>query len=117
MSYTPTNWVTGDVITADKLNNMESGIAGAGRTFLVTVTVDENNKFTLNKTCGEIKAALMAGSLVCLELVLTQGEVVVYVQTLSQRFAFNEGGGCSIDFNGVALTALTDNDYPSNVSE
>lgn len=27
MSYTPTNWQTGDTITAEKLNNMESGIA------------------------------------------------------------------------------------------
>lgn len=26
MSYTPTNWQTGDTITAEKLNNMESGI-------------------------------------------------------------------------------------------
>lgn len=30
MSYTPTEWKTGDVITADKLNNIEDGIAGAG---------------------------------------------------------------------------------------
>ena len=29
MSYTPTNWQTGDTITAEKLNNMESGIANA----------------------------------------------------------------------------------------
>ena len=27
MAYTPTNWETGDIITAVKLNNMESGIA------------------------------------------------------------------------------------------
>lgn len=27
MSYTPTTWQTGDTITAEKLNNMESGIA------------------------------------------------------------------------------------------
>ena len=27
MSYTPTNWQTGDVVTAEKLNKMESGIA------------------------------------------------------------------------------------------
>ena len=26
MSYTPTDWKTGDIITADKLNNMEGGI-------------------------------------------------------------------------------------------
>lgn len=36
MSYTPTNWKTGDVITADKLNNMESGIVGT----IVPVTVN-----------------------------------------------------------------------------
>ena len=30
MSYTPTTWTTGDVITAAKLNNMEQGIASAG---------------------------------------------------------------------------------------
>lgn len=29
MSYTPTNWQTGDTITAEKLNNMESGIEAA----------------------------------------------------------------------------------------
>lgn len=28
MSYTPTNWQTGDTITAEKLNNMEGGIEG-----------------------------------------------------------------------------------------
>lgn len=29
MSYTPTTWQTGDTITAEKLNNMESGIEAA----------------------------------------------------------------------------------------
>lgn len=30
MAYTPTEWATGDVITAQKLNKMEQGIADAG---------------------------------------------------------------------------------------
>lgn len=30
MAYTPTEWATGDIITAQKLNKMEQGIAGAG---------------------------------------------------------------------------------------
>lgn len=30
MAYTPTEWATGDVITAQKLNKIEQGIAGAG---------------------------------------------------------------------------------------
>lgn len=29
-SYTPTTWVNGDIITATKLNNIEQGIANAG---------------------------------------------------------------------------------------
>lgn len=29
-SYTPTTWATGDIITATKLNNIEQGIANAG---------------------------------------------------------------------------------------
>ncbi len=30
MSYTPTTWVTGDTITATKLNKLENGVANAG---------------------------------------------------------------------------------------
>lgn len=30
MAYTPTEWMTGDTITAEKLNNMEQGIAQSG---------------------------------------------------------------------------------------
>lgn len=29
MSYTPTEWKTGDVITAEKLNNIENGVVNA----------------------------------------------------------------------------------------
>lgn len=29
MNYTPTNWKTGDVITEEKLNNIEQGIVAA----------------------------------------------------------------------------------------
>ena len=37
-TYVPTNWETGDVITAMKLNNMETGIAGALQTSGGTMT-------------------------------------------------------------------------------
>ena len=39
-TYVPTDWETGDVITATKLNNMETGIAGALQTSGGTVTGD-----------------------------------------------------------------------------
>ena len=42
MSYTPTNWKRGDVITAEKLNNMEQGIRNAPTIATVTIGHDEN---------------------------------------------------------------------------
>lgn len=45
MSYTPTTWATGDIVTAEKLNNMESGISAAsasGGGLLVTMTVSQS---------------------------------------------------------------------------
>lgn len=36
MAYTPINWQTGDTITADKLNNMESGISAGENGWEVT---------------------------------------------------------------------------------
>ena len=41
-TYIPTNWETGDVITATKLNNMETGIAGALQTSGGTMTGNIN---------------------------------------------------------------------------
>lgn len=41
MSYTPTEWKTGDVVTAEKLNNMESGIANSGNIKYVNKIINE----------------------------------------------------------------------------
>ena len=65
MSYTPTNWQTGDTITAEKLNNMESGIEG-NSVFLITVALNELYANVADKTYSEIQAAYQSGkTLVC----------------------------------------------------
>lgn len=62
MSYTPTNWQTGDTITADKLNNMENGIKNANEPFIITLTPTEQDlSGTTDKTAQEIYNAYMAG--------------------------------------------------------
>lgn len=63
MSYTPTEWETGQTITAEKLNKLEQGVAGAGSgIFWATVTYDEETEtYKLDKSYNEIKAALQAG--------------------------------------------------------
>lgn len=64
MSYEQQNWVTGNIITAEKLNHMEEGIAsaqGGGGTPLVvneSATADGGNTiYTLDKTWKEISDA------------------------------------------------------------
>lgn len=61
MSYTPTNWATGDVITAEKLNNMENGILDAG-TFVITVKVNASNVIqSVDKTFEDTITAINNG--------------------------------------------------------
>ena len=65
MSYTPTTWVTGDVITAEKLNNMESGIAEDGDVFIIHATGvasygSVETTPTLDKTFQEISNAVLS---------------------------------------------------------
>lgn len=62
MSYTPTEWQTGDTITAEKLNNMEDGIENANEPFIVTLTpTAQDYSGTMDKTVAEINAAYEAG--------------------------------------------------------
>ena len=53
MSYEPTNWKDGDLVTSAKLNKIEQGIAAGGGVLIVHV---DKNK-TLDKTWQEIHDA------------------------------------------------------------
>lgn len=54
MAYTPTQWKSGDVITSEKLNKLENGVAGAGGGGVLIVHDVER---TLDKTWQEIADA------------------------------------------------------------
>lgn len=57
MAYTPTTWVTGDTVTATKLNKLEQGVANAGSAVIVTET-----NGTLDKTFAEIYDLIHSGT-------------------------------------------------------
>ena len=66
MGYTPTEWKAGDVITAEKLNNMESGI---GVLYInITSTDYSTMQFTTDKTFNEIKDGYDSGKMLLLIL-------------------------------------------------
>lgn len=72
MSYEPTEWKTGDVVTAAKLNKLEDGVAnagggGSGGGLVVHMVEDlEAETATLDKTWAEINAVVMNGGSVYL---------------------------------------------------
>lgn len=67
MSYTPTNWQTGDIITAEKLNKLENGVidsSGSGENsniFSIHYTIDGTRATTSDKTYAEIQTAVAVG--------------------------------------------------------
>ena len=70
MSYTPTTWVNGDTITAQKLNKMEQGIAeGGGGAFMVT-----DDAGTLDQTWQDIWDAAEVGPVII--AIVSETEIV-----------------------------------------
>lgn len=59
MAYTPTQWGTGDTITASALNKIEQGVADAGGALIVDWSGDSAQP--LSKTVQEIYDAFSSG--------------------------------------------------------
>lgn len=50
MSYEPTNWKSGDIVTSAKLNKIEQGIAAGGG---ILIAIADPDSHSLNKTWQE----------------------------------------------------------------
>ena len=68
MSYTPTSWKSGDVVTSAKLNKMESGIVAATPYIVNMIWNEDLDKNTLDKTAAEIIAAVQKGLVLVLSI-------------------------------------------------
>ena len=69
MEYTPTEWKSGDIITAEKLNKLEEGVASAGdgsgdsNEFIITASRDSQYNLVMDKTFDEVEAAYDSGKI------------------------------------------------------
>ena len=62
MSYERTNWATGDVVTEEKLNNMEFGISAALSPLIVNLTpTAQDMSGVMDKTVSKINEAYELG--------------------------------------------------------
>lgn len=89
MSYEKTNWKTGDVITSEKLNHLEEGIADRdAKIATITVETTQDGKFvyTSDISYNEVLTAFMAGKNVIFDFTVIDeyGEVTRHIQLVRE---------------------------------
>ena len=69
MGYNKTTWQTGDTVTAEKLNNMENGIAANDKFFMTSIVYYEDGDYSeIQNTWQELYNAMEAGKIIyCLD--------------------------------------------------
>lgn len=94
MSYEPTNWKSGDVVTSSKLNKMEQGIANAGGGSSVVVVgvevanTEDGATVTVDKTFAELKTAHESGAIMLCNIAIADDVSNLYGNTLSFLFYY-----------------------------
>lgn len=112
MSYEKNTWQTGDVITANKLNHIEDGIANGGGV-LITGTTMEGGVPTLTNTWQEVFDAPMT------VLRFATSENAVITLTSSEVAKISDGvyqisfGTLSDPMNPLVFEATSADGYPT----
>ena len=110
MAYTKQNWNNGDIITADKLNHIEDGIAdsGGGSAFIINVNED-GVIWTLDKTWQQIYEAFYSGSECIVKLERDENGQSLY----KVDYIANESGSYNVGFFSNQLSSNSPDGYPS----
>ena len=66
MSYIPTVWVTGDTVTAEKLNKLENGVENAERIVIASLTYTSGT-YSCSMSVSDMISALTSGVQVFLQ--------------------------------------------------
>ena len=111
MSYTPTQWATGDTVTAERLNKMEQGIQTAVDPFVVTCTpIAQDFSGVMDKTVAEIDAAYKAGKKILFKVLTGEDSYAeVYCSiAASNGYTYPSYGGYTFDlYNNILIYAYT----------
>ena len=121
MAYVPTNWQTGDVVTAEKLNKLENGVMSSGGSLIVNVALDQATMTaTLDKTTADLINAVNDGLSVILKLDASMdGDLVFWNIGYLATIAVYESHACDVTFmlcqesssEFWLFVADTENDY------
>ena len=121
MSYTPTNWSTGDTITASAMNKIENGIANAGGIFWITTTETDLGQGTrlyrLDKTFLEIYTAMQNKMLCVITIIFTQEPPSNYhaKHEIVKEIYYDSTDAAHVFSDAHDYSCATINDYPEFV--
>lgn len=89
MSYTPTEWDIGDVITAEKMNKLERAVAGGGGYDLVLTVPGESTLFNASHV------EVVSGDILECEQKIADGEPVNAILYVTYEWSFVPSGSNS----------------------
>lgn len=125
MSYTPTNWSTGDTITATKLNNIEQGISSIDM-IIVNLTDNGTGTYVADKTAAQMFNAFITGKKIIIKWPsdfvdyennpLTVYDIIIHAECNGTDI--NNSDYYQFASNSISLHANAPNEYPKyyNVS-
>ena len=124
MSYEPTVWAAGDVVTATKMNKIEQGISensGGGNTGLVVDIEEEDGTYILSERFSTIADCIESGGMVYIHGTKTIEESEIDFYTPVQTLLDSESGIYMIEIyvypsNNYNFVAATREDYPTDSS-
>lgn len=90
MAYTPTNWTTGDTITATAMNKIENGIANAGGGWDAIIRLTHANNSNAD-TPTDLTPSIVKGTFADLSSKISNGDyptiLIQYYHPWGYRFA------------------------------
>lgn len=124
MSYEPTVWETGDVITSTKLNKLENGLAEAsgggtgGGVLKVKMTWNEDySSCTLDKTYAEIYSACQNGVIISIGEDADTGALSLWmvceVGYINETYEVGILPMHNLQSGALSFVAETENSYPA----
>ena len=123
MSYEPTVWAAGDVVTATKMNKIEQGISenSGGNTGLVVNMEEEDGAYILSERFSTIADCVESGGMVYVHGTKTIEESEIDFYTPVQALLDSESGIYMIEIyvypsNNYNFVAATREDYPTDSS-
>ena len=114
MSYTPTQWQAGDVITSSKLNKLENGVASSNGVMFVQL-VEQIDKLELMMPASELYQALQNGFVMVYQTINSRTEL--YYITMYYYNAENSPNVYMFCLNGLFFGATTGDEYPHEIDE